>query len=168
MVIPPKNFRDEELFETRTALEWAGRRTVLASTKTGLCPGSRGGAAKVELLLQSARPEDYDGIVFVGGSGSPELFQNPEALALAAAMHKQGKVIAAICLALVILANAGVLAGRQATVSGSEAATIRSKGAIYTGSAVTVDGNVVTGNGPKASKEFAQSIDALLRQRQAA
>ncbi|MDR3741976.1 MAG: DJ-1/PfpI family protein [Terracidiphilus sp.] len=168
MVIPPENFRDEELFETRVILEWAGHRTVLASTVTGLCPGSCGGAAKAELLLEQARAEDYDGVIFIGGSGVRSLFWNPQALALAAAMHKRAKMVAAICLAPVILANAGVLNGRRATVSSSESATIEARGAIYAGPGVVVDGNVVTGDGPKVCEKFAQSIDSLLRQRRAA
>jgi len=168
MVIPPENFRDEELFETRTVLEWAGHRTVLASTRTGLCAGSQGGAAKSELLLDHVRSEDYDGVVFVGGGGSAKLFDNPDALHLAAAMHAQGMFDAASCLAPVHLAIDGDLAGRRDNVSGTEVATLQAKGAIYTGPGVTVDGNIVTGNGPKASKEFARSIDTLLHHRQAA
>jgi putative intracellular protease/amidase len=62
----------------------------------------------------------------------------------------------------VILANAGVLVGKQATAAGTEARTIESKGAKYTGPGVTVDGNVVTGNAPKSSRLFGQKINERL------
>lgn len=78
-------------------------------------------------------------------------------------MATAGKIVAAICLAPVILANAGVLDGKSATVAGTEARSIESKGARYAGPGVTVDGNVVTGNGPKCSRVFGQKIDELLR-----
>ena len=71
--------------------------------------------------------------------------------------------VAAICLAPVILANAGVLKGRRATVAGTEAKTIESRGAKYMGPGVTVDGNIVTGNAPKSSRLFGQKINELLK-----
>ena len=163
MVIAPERFRDEELFVTQEELERAGHTTVIASLKRGVCPGSRGGFATATLTLAEVRAEDYDAVVFVGGGGSKIYFANDEALRIAKAMDTAGKIVAAICLAPVILANAGVLDGKSATVAGTEARTIESKGARYTGPGVTVDGNVVTGNGPKCSRVFGQKIDELLR-----
>ena len=60
------------------------------------------------------------------------LFHNIDAWRIAQTMAQQGKVVAAICLAPVILAFAGVLRGRQATVAGTEATTIATHGAHYT------------------------------------
>jgi protease I len=162
MVIPPERFRDEELFATRLALEVAGHAIRIASTRKGTCPGSRGGFAKAELALVDVKPADYDGVVFVGGGGSKVLWDNPEAGAIALEMDRKKKVVAAICLAPVILANAGVLRGKRATVSGTEAKTIAAKGAIYTGPGVTADGNIVTANGPKSSRAFGEKIASLL------
>ena len=162
MVIPPERFRDEELFETRLALERGGHTIRVASIRKGNCPGSRGGSAKAELALADVKPADYDGVIFVGGGGSKLLWDNPEAGAVASEMNRRKKVVAAICLAPVILANAGVLRGKRATVSGTEAKTIAAKGAIYTGPGVTVDGNIVTANGPKSSRVFGEKIASLL------
>ena len=64
-----------------------------------------------------------------------------------------------------VLANAGILKGKSATVAGTEAKTIESKGAKYTGPGVMVDGNIVTGNAPKSSKLFGQKINKLLMAR---
>lgn len=162
MIIPPERFRDEELFVTQAELEQAGHTTVIASTATGVCPGSRGGFATATLALDAVRPADYDAVVFVGGGGARLLYQNDHALRIAQEMAASGKVTAAICLAPVILANAGVLAGKQATVAGTEAKVLASAGASYTGPGVTVDGRLVTANAPKASKLFGQQIAALL------
>jgi protease I len=163
MIVAPERFRDEELFITREELENAGHKTVIASTKKGKCPGSRGGFATATLSLDEVRPADYDAAVFVGGGGSKMYFDNPDAQRIAKEVHAQGKVLAAICLAPVILANAGVLKGKKATVAGTEAKTIESRGAKYTGPGVTVDGSIVTGNAPKSSRLFGQKINALLR-----
>lgn len=77
-------------------------------------------------------------------------------------MHQQDKLVAAICLAPVILANAGVLAGERATVAGTQAMAIEAGGATYTGPGVTTDGNVVTANGPKSARLFGQKINEVL------
>jgi protease I len=162
MIIAPERFRDEELFVTKEELEKAGHETVIASLQRGLCPGSRGGFASAALALDEVKIENYDAVVFVGGGGSRLYFANEQAIHIARETNKMGKVIAAICLAPVILANAGVLAGKKATVAGTEARTIESKGATYTGPGVTVDGLVVTGNAPKSSKLFGEKINELL------
>jgi protease I len=163
MIIAPKRFRDEELFVTKEELEKDGHEIVIASIVKGICPGSRGGFAAATLTLNEVQAEDYDAVVFVGGGGSKMYFANEEALRIAKEMYKRKTVVAAICLAPVILANAGVLKGKNATVAGTEAKTIASQGAKYMGPGVTVDGNIVTGNAPKSSRLFGQKINERLK-----
>ncbi|HYO85873.1 MAG TPA: DJ-1/PfpI family protein [Dermatophilaceae bacterium] len=162
MVVAPERFRDEELFQTRAELEAAGHATVVASTKVGLATGSRGGSVECDSTIEQIDPAVFDGVVFVGGGGSKLLFTDAAAQHLAQAMHRQDKLVAAICLAPVILANAGVLAGKRATVAGTQAKAITAGGATYTGPGVTTDGNVVTANGPKSARLFGQKINEVL------
>ena len=166
LAIAPERFRDEELFVTQEELKRRGHVTTIGSTRRGKCPGSRGGSATATVVLSDARAKDYDAIVFVGGGGSRMLFADEDALRLAREGYALGRIMAAICLAPVILANAGVLKGKKATVAGTEAKAIEAKGARYTGPGVTVDGNVVTGNAPKASRLFGQKVADLLENRQ--
>lgn len=163
MIIAPERFRDEELFITKEELEKAGHETVVASIVRGICPGSRGGFAAATLTLDEVQTEDYAAVVFVGGGGSKMYFTNEKVMRIAKEMYGMKRVVAAICLAPVILANAGILQGKNATVAGTEARTIETKGAIYTGPGVTVDGNIVTGNAPKSSRLFGQKINELLK-----
>jgi protease I len=162
MVVAPERFRDEELFVTRAVLEGAGHDIVVASTRLGECPGSRGGSVSPDLLLSTLRASDYDAVVFVGGGGCKVLWDDADALRLARETAEADKVLGAICLAPVILARAGVLGGRRATVAGTEAKSIEGCGATYTGPGVTVDGRLVTANGPKSSALFAERIAELL------
>ena len=163
MVIAPERFRDEELFLTQEELEKAGHKTVIASLVKGFCLGSRGGAATATLTLAEIEVENYEAVVFVGGGGSKIYFTNRDALRVAQEMSEQGKVVAAICVAPVILANAGLLKGKNATVFGSEVKAIEGKGAKYTGAGVTVDTNIVTGDGPNSARLFGQKINELLQ-----
>jgi protease I len=163
MVIAPEGFRDEELFVPEDVFIRKGHSVSVSSTRTGECKGSRGGSATSEILLRDVDTDRYDAVIFVGGGGSRVLFNDMDAQRIAREMHADGKVAAAICIAPVILANAGLLKGRNATVFDSEAETIRGKGARYTGDGVTVDGNIVTGDSPKSAKLFAEKVCDLLK-----
>ena len=165
MVIAPERFRDEELFVTQEELEKDGHHIVIASSVKGTCPGSRGGFATATTTLKEVSTSEYDCVVFVGGGGSRVLFLNEDALRIAKEMNQKKAVVAAICLAPVILANAEILSGKNATVAGTQAKEIESKGAKYTGPGVTVDDNIVTVNAPKSSKLFGQKINELLKAR---
>lgn len=165
LVIAPERFHDDELFHTRKELERARHTVLLASTTCGLCTGSLGGSAEAELALDAVDPQQYDALAFIGGRGCAVYFQDPRAHALAREMFQAGKVVAAICLAPVILAEAGILNGKKATVSGAKASVLESRSATFIdfhGPGVTVDGTIVTGNGPKAARQFGQQINAVL------
>src|SRR5438105_5414610 len=116
-VVAPKEFRDEELFEPRAALEARGARIVVASTGRERAAGMLGGHVDPALAIDEARARDYDAVVVVGGMGSPaHLWTHAGLLALVREAYAQGKVVAAICLSGAVLAGAGVLEGRRATV----------------------------------------------------
>ena len=164
MVIAPENFRDEELLHTKDELERAGVNTTIASSKTGEAKGKLGARVNVTLKLDQVNVGDYDAVIFVGGPGSEVYFNDRQALSIAGGAFKKGKVTCAICIAPVILANAGVLKGKRATVwNGEYIEKIESKGATYTGKPVEVDGNVITANGPAAAREFGRTIAKAIK-----
>ncbi len=162
LVVAPERFRDEELFVTQEALREAGHDTLVASTSPGVCPGSRGGTVTA-VGLADVDPSEFDAVVVVGGGGARLLFDDAGLQELLRTAYDQGKIVAAICLAPVVLARAGLLAGRRATVAGTMSGEIEQHGATYDGPGVTVDGTVVTANAPKASRAFGEAIAALLQ-----
>ncbi|MEM2674312.1 MAG: DJ-1/PfpI family protein, partial [Candidatus Hadarchaeales archaeon] len=74
MVIAPENFRDEELFDTRSELEKAGIEVRVASTSKGTAVGMLGGRVRPDLRLEETNARDWDAIVFVGGVGCQVYF----------------------------------------------------------------------------------------------
>ena len=163
MVIAPQDFRDEEYFDTRGVLESHGFSVVTASRERGDIQGMLGGTAKAEIVLGRVNPEEYDAVIFIGGTGSSKYFKDEDALSLARKAEEKGKVLAAICIAPSILANAGLLRGRNATAFQSERSNLEEKGAKYTGKDVTRDGRIITGSGPKAAREFGEEIVKALK-----
>ncbi len=163
MVIAHQNFRDEELFITKQALEKSGFKVDVASSSLSVAKGMLGGRCKPDILLKDINLNNYSAIIFVGGSGATEYWDNPMAHRLAQEAVKRHKLVAAICIAPIILARAGVLQGKRATVWSSEAEGLKAAGAIYTGAQVEKDGLIITANGPWAAKEFARTIIETLR-----
>jgi protease I len=158
MVIAPQNFRDEEFEEPRRILQEAGASVTVASARA-TAKGMFGTTVRPDLTLDKVRVDDYDAVIFVGGSGAATYFEDERALAIAKDAAKKGKKVGAICIAPVILANAGLLEGKRATVwDGDFARRLKEKGAKYTGKPVEVDGNIITANGPAAAKEFGKVI----------
>jgi len=162
MIIAHHNFRDEELFVTKEILEKHGVKVTVASSALTPAKGMLGGVYKPDLLFQNIKIDDYDAIIFVGGMGATEYWDNEIAHRLAQEAFKKGKVVAAICIAPVTLAKAGLLKGKKATVWSSEAGQLESAGAIYTGKPVEKDGLIITANGPWSAQAFAESILAAL------
>jgi protease I len=126
--------------------------------------GMLGAKVTPGLKLDQIKVDDYDGIVFVGGSGSSTYFKDKRALSIAAEAFKKDKKTCAICIAPVILANAGVLKGKRATVfPGEYVKELERGGAVYTAKSVEADGSVITGNGPGAAREFGRAITKALK-----
>jgi len=157
-IIASENFHEEELFETKRVLDIAGAETVIASTRLGVLKGMLGSVAEAKILVSRMRVEDYDAIIFVGGVGAVEYFDNKVALDAAREAQRTRKVIGAISNAPVILANAGVLMGVKATGFLSEQDKIREAGAIFTGVPVERDRGIITANDPRAAGQFGKAI----------
>ena len=162
LIIASENFRDEEFFETKSALEKAAVKTTIASTKTGTIKGMLGGKAVAEMLVKNIDLNDYDAVIFVGGSGAREYFDNKIALDIARQAKDKKKILAAICIAPTVLANAGVLKGVKVTSFMSERAKLTESGAKFTGSAVEQDGLIITGSGPEAAAKFGKTVAEAL------
>ncbi|MFH1228224.1 MAG: DJ-1/PfpI family protein [Planctomycetota bacterium] len=163
MIIASQKFRDEEYEVTRKVLEQAGVKITVFSSVTTESKGMLGKVVKPDKLLAELKAAEFDAIIFVGGTGSEEYFNSAIAHQIALDAVKENKVLAAICLAPAILANAGVLKDKSATVFPSEADRLKSKGASYKNENVCVDGRIITGNGPEASTEFARAILTALK-----
>jgi protease I len=162
MIVAHRDFRDEELFTPRKILETAGAKVTVASSDIREASGMLGRTVKPDLLVKDINPDSYDALVFVGGPGAQEYWDDRKAHEIARRAAKGKKIVGAICIAPVTLANAGLLDGKRATVWRTEAGRLRAQGADYTGRDVEVDGNIITANGPEAAEKFGREIVAAL------
>lgn len=168
IVIAFKDFQDEEYLFTRMELEKAGFRIKVASSSLGAAIGKFGNEVLVDMLFFDINVSDFDAIVVIGGPGAMKYFDNSDLHKAIKEAVKKGKVLAAICIAPVILAKAGVLNAKKATVWSSDfdksaIKMLKNKGTIYQDEPVVIDGNIITANGPKAARDFGKAIAAIAK-----
>jgi protease I len=165
IVIAPQDFRDEEFFEPKAIFEERGAKVTIASTSTDTARGMLGGEVKPDLTITDVDVENYDAIVIVGGVGSQEyLWENEELRTLVTEACSRDNVVAAICLSPVVLAKAGVLEGKEATVFPDRVTIneLEQNGATYVDQSVVVFDKVVTARDTASAEEFALKISSLL------
>jgi len=163
MVLPPNQYQEQELNVPREYFLSMGYQVHLATKGVKTATGMSGETVDVDLNLDDINLSDYVAVVFVGGEGIyyQELNRDPDFQKIAKSASAQGKLVAAICLAPWILADAGLLQGKKATASDTD--HIKSKGAIVSEDAVVQDGKIITANGPSAAQEFAEAVVAALQ-----
>ncbi len=158
MVIAQNDFRDEEYLEPKKFFEEHGFKVMTTSERKGECSGTLGAKVWAEIALNEVDSHNYRAVIFVGGMGASHYFADEEALSLAREIYQNDGIVAAICIAPTILANAKILQGKRVTAFETEKKRLEDKGATYTGNPVEVDGQIVTADGPDAAEEFAHAI----------
>ena len=161
-IIAQNNFRDEELLVPKEILVKNGITVKVAAKIKSKAIGKLGAEIQPDLALIEVKADDFEAIIFVGGSGASQYFDDISALNLARDFFGAKKITAGICIGPSILANAGVLMGKTATAFPSQEDNLKNKGADYTGMAVEIDGRVITGKDPNAAKEFGEKLVNLL------
>jgi len=159
-IIAPQGYQDIEYETPKKILQDKGHEVTTAST-VHEATGALGGQTKVDLLLQEAKVENFDAIVFIGGPGSQTYFTDKQAHKLAQDFYNAGKNVAAICAAPIILGKAGLLQGKKATCYAGGAEMLTETGAIYTGNPVEKDGLLITASGPPSAKLFGEALAKL-------
>ena len=163
MVIASKNFRDEEYIIPCEIFQKEGAKVTTASSIEGNIIGIEGGEARSALTLNEVKVKNFDAVVFIGGDGAVEYFNNNDAHRIVQEMTNLHKVVAAICIAPIILAKAGILVGRNATVWSSlmnknNIKELKDSGCSVLEERVVKDKKIITADGPAVSKKFAEKI----------
>ncbi len=158
IIIAKSKFRDEEYIEPRKALESAGIEVKVFSSVPQTSKGMFGFEVTPDDIIANLNPEEFSGVIFVGGGGSKEYFDNTVAHDIAKNFNNKGKFVAAICIAPNILARAGLLKGKKVCSFPSVKDELISHGALVQQDGVASDGNIITGTGPEYAALFGQTI----------
>ncbi len=119
--------------------------------------GSRGIYMVPDLTINNVNIEELDLVILPGGlEGTQNLGESKSVRELIIGMAKEGKKIAAICAAPVVLAMAGLLKNQPAT--SHPAAKNHMRDVDYKEDRVVVNGNIITSRAAGTTFEFAFKI----------
>jgi len=146
-------------------LRRGGVEVVTAGLEPGVVKASRGVQLLADTTLDAVLADDFDMVVLPGGMpGAANLKADPRVLALVRRMADAHKYTAAICAAPMVLAEAGVLAGRRAT---SYPGFLDGRADVAVVDAPVVqDEHVLTSRGPGTAIDFALTLVETLAGRE--
>src|SRR6185503_4581161 len=152
-ILVADGFEQVELTEPKAALEAAGATTEIVSPARNEVQGwnhdEKADLFHVDMPLDRARSDDYDGLLLPGGVRNPDqLRQLSRALEFVDGFFVTGKPVAAICHAPWTLIDVGVVDGRKLTSWPSLKTDLRNAGAMWVDKDVVVDKGLVSSRKP--------------------
>jgi protease I len=162
-ILVTDGFEQVEFTKPKAALEDAGAEVTVVSLDTGKIQGMQhdepGDKFPVDLALDDAQAEDYDGLMMPGGLMNPDsLRQEEKALDFVRAFFTAGKPVAAICHAPWILIDAGVVKGRRLTSWPGIKTDVRNAGGEWVDEQVVCDQGLVTSRKPADIPAFNEKM----------
>lgn len=162
-VIAPKDFRDEEYFQPKVVLQAQGALIdTICKGDPEEVTGTKGGKAHTNAAFSDLKPENYAGVVFVGGVGVKKYWNDKKVQKVAQSFDNARKLIGAICSAPVILAKAGILKNRTVTSFKDDRAEIEAEGVKWVDKPSLIDGHIVTSKGPGVAMLFGMDLLKVL------
>ncbi|MDR2708645.1 MAG: glucose PTS transporter subunit IIA [Elusimicrobiota bacterium] len=162
IVVPSANYNDQELKQTTEALGMHDIKTIIASDIKGELKSERGERVKSDLSLDEVKLNDFDGIAFIGGKGTPALWNNRKAVALAKEFYEADKIVGSIGEAAGILAKAGVFKNIPAAADGAACDLIIENGGNFSDSSIEIKDNVISVKLADNSTTFGQGLADIL------
>jgi 4-methyl-5(b-hydroxyethyl)-thiazole monophosphate biosynthesis len=143
----------------------AGFEVVTAGleVENGVVKCARGTAIIPDTTLDQAITADYELVVLPGGQpGTDNLMKDERIIKLVQDMQSQGRYVAAICAAPMVLGKAGVLQGKSATSYPGCLDKMGLTGVNYLEDSVVADGKVITSRGPGTAMDFALELVEIM------
>ena len=162
VVVPlAEGFEEIEFSTIVDILRRAGIAVTVAGLKEEGINGAHGIRVTPDTLIDKVSADDFDAIVLPGGNpGYVNLGKSEKVLNLVRGMHEKNKYVTAICAAPSVLAKAGVIQGKRATIFPGMEGTLT--GAQHSKERVVVDGRIITSQGPGTAIEFAIKLVEVL------
>ena len=124
-----------------------------------LIDGAHGMTIKADVLLSDIVYDDIDAVILPGGMpGTKNLDANADVRQALKYCADNDRLICAICAAPSVLGHLGLLMGKKATCFPGFERELHCS--VFTGNAVTVDGNIITADGPGSAVAFGHAIAA--------
>lgn len=162
-ILVANGFEQVELTKPKQALEEAHAQVDIVSPEKDKVKGwdhtNWGESFPIDVPLEQAVADDYDGLLLPGGVMSPDkLRMNSLALNFVKDFFNKDKPVAAICHGPWTLINAGLVKGYKLTSWPSIRIDLINAGAKWVDEKVVVDRNLVTSRKPDDIRDFNEAI----------
>jgi len=138
--------------------EEGARVTVVGSGSAAVYHGKACLEARPNTAADQVRASDFDAVVVPGGWAPDKLRRYPAVLELVRGVHQQGKIVAAICHAGLVLISAGIVKGRRATGSKGIKDDLVNAGAQWVDEPAFREGNLVWGRVVEDIPDFCREL----------
>ncbi|MES2981183.1 MAG: DJ-1 family glyoxalase III [Verrucomicrobiota bacterium] len=152
-------FEEIEVIAPVDLLRRAGVEVVMAGVSSLDVVGRSGIQVRADVRFEDVNARDFEMLFLPGGPAVMELRKNPQVLDLIRHYAAEGKIIAAICAAPLLLKDAGILGGKVFTAHFSTQAELSAE----TGERVAVDENLITSLGAGTAVEFGLALITKLQ-----
>jgi protease I len=165
-IIVADDFEQSEFTEPKTALEHAGATVKVISPNAGQVVGMshhiKADSFPVDLTLDQANPDDFDGLMLPGGAlNADSLRMNPRAQEFVRRFDQTSRPMAVICHAPWLLVSSGCVKGRTLTSYHTIQDDIRNAGGNWVDKEMVRDHNLVTSRSPRDLPAFNSAMVSL-------
>ncbi|MEO5893012.1 MAG: type 1 glutamine amidotransferase domain-containing protein [Ferruginibacter sp.] len=170
-ILTDNGFEEVELTSPKKALEEAGATVKIISMQKDLVKAWDHDhwsiTLPVDVHLDEANSDDYDGLVIPGGVMNPDKMRADKGyISFAREFLEAGKPVASICHGPQLLIETEMLSGRDVTSYPSIKTDLKNAGATWYDKEVVVDNGLVTSRSPedlpafneKMIEEFAEGV----------
>ena len=158
LILPAINFNEQEYLIVYNTLIKNKFQVFIASDANTVCIGKNGLKVKNDVSFFNMREANFAAVVFIGGNGVKNYWDNKQLHALAKSFSTAKKTTAAICSAPVILGKAGLLNGINATAYPDDKRDLEREGAIYVDNPVVISKKIITAQGPASAQDFVNTF----------
>ncbi|MDD1724627.1 MAG: DJ-1/PfpI family protein [Methanospirillum sp.] len=163
IAVPPTGYHDKELAQVLAVYDLNKMPYEFASREAGHAKGTFGGRVYVSLSFEDVilkKEEEFDALTVLGGHGAQaHLWNSVDLIELVKIFRIHKKVIGGISTGPVVLARAGILKKRPATViAGNPIREMMKMDVKYENKPVVFLDRIVTARDPTDAKRFAELI----------
>ncbi len=162
-ILTENGFEQSELTSPKEAMEQAGVKVDIVSPQATEVKAwdvdNWGITVPVDVTLDKAKPEDYDGLMLPGGVLNPDkLRMNPKAVNFVKHFLEEGKPLASICHGPQTLIETKMIEGKKMTSYPSVKTDLMNAGVNWVDEEVVVDNGLVTSRSPKDLNAFNKKL----------
>ena len=158
-------YQDQEVWYPLYRLREEGAEVIVVGTNKKEFKSKHGYPIVANVTVDKVSAKQFDGLIVPGGYAPDILRRYPDVISLVKEMHRQDKVIGAICHAGWVLASADIVRGKTVTCFFAIKDDLMNAGAKYVDREVVRDGNLITSRKPDDLPAFLRALITALNER---